>query len=80
MKRIIKYLLNEKHQMKFRLYYDEFEEFIVNKMLTGPYPMGTNEEGSLKAVTLADELGQKLRSVQMSLSITGIQGVSDTFR
>ncbi|KAH1001156.1 hypothetical protein HUJ04_013403 [Dendroctonus ponderosae] len=78
-KRIIKYLLNEKHQMKFRLYYDEFEEFIANKLISGPYPMGTNEEGSLKAIALADELGQKLRSVQMSLSITGIQGTSDTF-
>lgn len=79
-KRIIKYLVSEKLHLKFKLYYDEFEEFLLNKKVVSPYPVGTNEESSLKIITIADELGQKIRSVQMSLSITGIQGVSDAFR
>ncbi|CAG9764718.1 unnamed protein product [Ceutorhynchus assimilis] len=78
-KRIIKYLLIEKLDIKFKLYYDEFEEFLLNKKVTSPYPVGTNEESCLKIIKFADELGQKLRSVQMSLSITGIQGLSDAF-
>lgn len=79
-KRIVKYLLCEKLQLKFTVFYDEFEEVLINKKVVSPYVVGTNEEASLKIVGLADELAQKLRSVQMSLSITGIQGISEAFR
>ncbi|XP_066143685.1 nucleolar protein 6 isoform X2 [Euwallacea fornicatus] len=79
-KRIIKYLLSEKLNLPLHLFYDEFEELLLNKKVVSPYPLGTNEEASSKIITVADELGQKLRSTEMSLNITGIQGVSEAFR
>ncbi|XP_030756647.1 nucleolar protein 6 [Sitophilus oryzae] len=78
-KQILQFLLTEKLQLKFRLYYNELEDFLINKKIKAPYPVGTNEEGCLKVINLSDELGQKIRGLQMSLSITGILGLSDTF-
>ncbi|XP_066258902.1 nucleolar protein 6 [Euwallacea similis] len=79
-KRIIKYLFAEKLNLPLRLFYDEFEELLLNKKVVSSYPLGTNEEASSKIIAVADELGQKLRSTEMSLSITGIQGVSEAFK
>ncbi|KAL1501518.1 hypothetical protein ABEB36_006825 [Hypothenemus hampei] len=78
-KRIVKYILDETLNLKFDIYYDEFEQFIIPRGIELPFKVGTNEEASLKVITLADELSQKLRNGQMSLNISGILGLSDVF-
>ncbi|XP_060535133.1 nucleolar protein 6 isoform X3 [Cylas formicarius] len=78
-KRILKFLLSEKLNLAFRIYYDEFDELLVSKRVVFPYPVGTNEENCLKIVTASDRLGKIIRDFQMSLNISGIQGNSDSF-
>lgn len=79
-KKILQYILNDKLNInQYVIHYDEFEEFIMNKKIHAAYPLGTNEEASLKVVTTADDLGKKIRSLEMSLSVTGLNGVSDVF-
>lgn len=53
---------------------------MVDKKLIAPFPTGTNEESSLKVITIADELNKKIRSLQLPLEIASILGNSDTFR
>ncbi|KAG5880576.1 hypothetical protein JTB14_002385 [Gonioctena quinquepunctata] len=61
--------------MKYSVYYDEFEEVLLSKKLVPSYPSGSNEETTFKIIHSSDELGKKLRALQMSLKITGVQGI-----
>jgi hypothetical protein len=78
-KKIVNWVVSEKLQLEYKLHYDSFEELLVNKKISSSYPMGTNEECCLRAITSSDDLGKKLRGLEMPLSITGVQGISDTF-
>ncbi|XP_019866147.2 nucleolar protein 6 isoform X2 [Aethina tumida] len=78
-KKIIDFLLGEKLKLSYKMYYEEFEKFLRNKIIFTPYPLGTNEEASLKVITTSEELNKILRELKMSLSITGVQGVSDVY-
>nr|XP_023013750.1 nucleolar protein 6 [Leptinotarsa decemlineata] len=78
-KKILHYIFNEKLDVKFSLYYDELEDVLLSKNLIPSYPSGTNEETCLKIIWACDELGKKLRSLQMSLKITEVQGIGDIF-
>ncbi|XP_050311555.1 nucleolar protein 6 [Anthonomus grandis grandis] len=78
-KRIIKYVLTEKLNLKCQVHYDDFDVFLLAKGIFSAGPVGTNEEPTNKCVTVADQLGQKLRSFKLPLGIFGIQGGSDTF-
>lgn len=79
-KKIIDFLLGEKLKLSYKMYYEEFEKLLRNKIIFTPYPLGTNEEASLKVITTSEELNKILRELKMSLSITGVQGVSDVYR
>lgn len=76
-KTIIDWVVSRKLGLKYKLHYDNFEDLIVNRKVTASYPMGTNEECCLKAIAASDELGKKLRGLEMPLAITGVQGISD---
>lgn len=78
-KKIIDYVLEEKLNLKYELYYNQFEEFLISKKVVPLYPSGTNEETSLKIIQASDDLGKKLRALDMSLKITGVQGISEAF-
>ncbi|CAH0552232.1 unnamed protein product [Brassicogethes aeneus] len=78
-KKIIDFVMGEKLSLNYKLYYDDFEDVLLTKKLITRYPIGTNEEVSLKIITTSDELGKKIRELKMSLSITGVQGVSDVY-
>ncbi|KAJ8941316.1 hypothetical protein NQ318_017856 [Aromia moschata] len=78
-RKILSFIIEEKLNLKFKFHYDEFEEILVSKRLVPSYPCGTNEETTLKIIQASDELGKKLRAMQMSLKITGVQGASDIF-
>ncbi|KAF7272687.1 hypothetical protein GWI33_014551 [Rhynchophorus ferrugineus] len=77
-KRIVKFVLNDKLQLRSKIHYDEMDEFVINKRLKAPYPVGTNEETCLKAMAISDELGSMIRKTQTSLIVTAVLGVSDT--
>lgn len=78
-KKILNFVTAEKLDLKNKIYYDEFDEVLISKKLVPSYPSGTNEETCLKIIQASDELGKKLRALQMSLKITGIQGISDVY-
>lgn len=73
-KKIIDYVVTEKLQLKYVLYFGQFEEIIA------PPNMGTNEEYILKAITTSDKLGKILRSLTLPLEITANLGISEVFR
>ncbi|KAJ8917111.1 hypothetical protein NQ315_012601 [Exocentrus adspersus] len=77
--RILDFVLGEKLDLKSRICYNKFDDVLVSKKLVPSYPSGTNEETCLKIIQASDELGKKLRALQMSLKVTGVQGVSDVF-
>lgn len=78
-KKILNYIFNEKLGLQYNLHYDEFEEVLISKKVVPSYPSGTNEETTLKIIHASDDLGKKLRALEMSLKITGVQGISDVF-
>uniref|UniRef100_A0A6P7G4V1 Nucleolar protein 6 n=1 Tax=Diabrotica virgifera virgifera TaxID=50390 RepID=A0A6P7G4V1_DIAVI len=78
-KKIINFVLEEKLQLKFKIFYDKFEDVILFKRLVPNYPSGTNEETCLKIIHASDALSKMLRMLQLPLKITGVQGVSDVF-
>ncbi|XP_018576500.1 nucleolar protein 6 [Anoplophora glabripennis] len=78
-KKILNFVTTEKLNLKNKVYYDEFDEVLISKKLVPSYPSGTNEETCLRIIQASDELGKRLRALQMSLKITGIQGVSDVY-
>lgn len=78
-KKILEYILDEKLILKYTLHYNEFEEVLISKKVVPLYPSGTNEETTLKIIHASDDLGKKLRALEMSLKITGAQGISDVF-
>ncbi|KAJ8985714.1 hypothetical protein NQ317_014364 [Molorchus minor] len=78
-RKILNFIIGEKLELKFDLHYDELEEILAIKKIVPSYPSGTNEETTLKIIQASDEIGKQLRSMQMSLKITGVQGITDTF-
>ncbi|EFA06414.1 nucleolar protein 6 [Tribolium castaneum] len=78
-KTIVDWVICKKLGLEYSLHYDEFEELLVNKKVTAPYPTATNEDGCVRAIAASDELGKKLRSLEMPLAITGVQGITDVF-
>lgn len=78
-KKILEFILHEKLGLKYNLHYDEFEEALISKKVVPSYPSGTNEETTLKIIHASDNLGKQLRALEMSLKITGVQGISDVF-
>lgn len=79
-KNIIEHIVQEKLSLEYELYFDQFEEVMLPKKIIAPFSTGTNEESSLKVISIADELNKKLRSLELPLEITSISGNSDTFR
>ncbi|CAH1153543.1 unnamed protein product [Phaedon cochleariae] len=80
MKTIFDYVISEKLGLEYRmLFYNHYEDILLSKRLVPSYASGANEETSLKGTHSLDELGKILRSLQIPLKITGVQGVSDTF-
>lgn len=77
--RILNFILEGKLKLKHKIHYNEFEDILISKRLVPSYPSGTNEETSLKIILAANELSKKLRELNISLKITGVQGVSDAF-
>lgn len=73
-KKIIDYIAKEKLQLKYIVYFNQFEGIIA------PPNSGTNEEASLKVITTSDSLGKILRSLSLPLEITTNLGISDVFR
>lgn len=73
-KKIVDYVVTEKLQLKYILYFNQCEGIIA------PPHMGTNEEASLKVITVSDNLGKILRSLSLPLEITTNLGISDVFR
>lgn len=78
-RKILAFILDEKLSLKYHLYYNEFEEVLINKKVVPSYASGTNEEMTLKIIHASDELGKKLRALEMSLKITGVQGLSNVY-
>ncbi|XP_072386893.1 nucleolar protein 6 [Diabrotica undecimpunctata] len=78
-KKIISFVLEEKLQLQFKIFYDKFEDVMLFKRLVPNYPSGTNEETCLKIIHASDALSKMLRELQLSLKITGVQGASDVF-
>ncbi|XP_044265775.1 nucleolar protein 6 [Tribolium madens] len=78
-KTIVDWVVSKKLGLEYKLHYDEFEELLVNRKVAAPYPTGTNEDCCLRAIAASDDLGKKLRSLEMPLTITGVQGISDIF-
>ncbi|XP_044746051.1 nucleolar protein 6-like [Coccinella septempunctata] len=78
-KTIADYVMEKKLNLKYNLVYNEFEEVLLNRNVETWYPSGTNEETTLKIVKSSDDLGQKIRSLDMELGVSGIGGISDVF-
>ncbi|KAK9869244.1 hypothetical protein WA026_002994 [Henosepilachna vigintioctopunctata] len=78
-KNIIDFILTDKLNLNYKFYYNEFEDVLLNKRINAWYPVGTNEETSLKIIRSSDKLGQKIRSLGVQLSISGIGGISDVY-
>ncbi|RZC39988.1 nucleolar protein 6 [Asbolus verrucosus] len=76
---VVDWICSRKLNLEYKLHYDDFDDLLVNKKVTASYPMGTNEECCLKVIAASDDLGKKLRTLEMPLTITSVQGISDTF-
>lgn len=73
-KEIINYVLEEKLKLdKFNILADQFDP--VLRM----YPYTGLEEANLKIISIFDELGKLLRSLNLPLGISAVQGVSEAF-
>lgn len=80
-KKIIDYVVIRKLGItSYYIFGDELEQVLVLKNLGASFPIGTNEEASFRVVTTFDELTKKLRSLELPLEISSIQGASGVFR
>lgn len=79
-KKIIEFVAERKLKLQYKLSFDLFENMITPKGLIAPFPTHTNEECSLKVISIADELNKKLRALQLPLEIANISGNADVFR
>lgn len=75
-KRIINFVLRNKLKLqKFSVAYDQFESILQLYKA----PESAVEEGNLKIVQVFDRLAKKLRDLNLPLSISNIQGISQMF-
>lgn len=78
--KIISFIAKKRLNLEYELFFSQFEDVMMLKKFVPPFPFGTNEEVSLKVISIADELGKKLRSLELPLEIASISGNANVFR
>lgn len=78
-KNIANDVLNKNLNLQFKFFYNELEDFLMNKNVDTWYASGTNEETTLKIIQSSVDLERKIRTLNISPKIITIRNISDVF-